>query len=179
MGQPYFHYCSGLFESVTNGHQATTEAFSWLSWSTGAQEGWSAKLAGNKSSSKRFHKQTTKKVGPIFCPDFKFLLLLIATKTTKTGDNMAPKTTFSGSAVEIASPVTHGALDFFLRKPTFSLWKLLRSKSFFNVLAAEVRNCFLFVSAGSKTLIDLIRVLLSVNFDVYEKDGETLFTVKE
>ena len=65
-------------------------------------------------------------------------------------------------------------LWIFLWKPTFSLWKLLRSKSFFNVLAAEVRNCFLFVSAGSKTLIHLIRVLLSVKFDVYEKDGETL-----
>lgn len=80
---------------------------------------------------------------------------------------------FVGSSMEIANPVTHSALDFF-EKPTVLInYEGAFDQEVFPHVGCRGPQMDFFVAAEAKNLIDLNRILLSVEVAMYHEDGKT------
>ena len=87
--------------------------------------------------------------------------------------------TFSGSAMEIASPVTHSALHFFEKPNVLINYEGSYDQEVFPHVGCRGPQLDFFVTAEAKNLIDLNRILLSVKVGVYTEDGKTRAKVNE
>ena len=88
-------------------------------------------------------------------------------------------TTFSGSAMEIASPVTHSALHFFEKPNVLINYEGSYDQEVFPHVGCRGPQLDFFVTAEAKNLIDLNRILLRVKVGVYTEDGKTRAKVDE
>ena len=88
-------------------------------------------------------------------------------------------TTFSGSAMEIASLVFHSAQVFFEKPNVLIIYEGSYDQEVFPHAGCRGPQLDFFVTAEAKNFIDLNRILLSVKFGVYTEDGKTRAKVKE
>ena len=91
----------------------------------------------------------------------------------------ATTTTFSGSAMEIASPVTHSALDSFEKPNMLINYEGSYDQDDFPHVGCRGPQLDFFVTTEAKKLIDLNRILLSVKVGVNTEDGKTHAKVNE
>ena len=81
--------------------------------------------------------------------------------------------------MEVASPVTHSALDFF-EKPTVLInYEGSYDQEVFPHVGCRGPQLDFFVTAEANSLIDLNRILLSVKVGVYREDGKTRAKVNQ
>ena len=81
--------------------------------------------------------------------------------------------------MEIASPVTHSALNFFKKPNVLINYEGSYDQEVFPHVACRGPQLDFFVTAEAKNLIDLNRILLSVKVGVYTEDGKTRAKVNE
>ena len=81
--------------------------------------------------------------------------------------------------MEIASPVTHSALDFFEKPNVLINYEGSYDQEVFPHVGCRGPQLDFFVTAEAKNLIDLNRILLSVKVGVYTEDGKTRVEVNE
>ena len=91
----------------------------------------------------------------------------------------AATTTFSGGAMEIASPVTHCAPDFFEKPNVLINYEGSDQQEVFPHVGCRGPQLIFFVTAKAKNLIDLNRIQLSVEVGVYTEHGRTRAKVNE
>ena len=91
----------------------------------------------------------------------------------------ATTTIFTGSAMEIASPVTHSALDFFEKPNVLINYEGSYDQEVFPHVGCRGPQLDFFVTAEAKNLIDLNRIPLSVKVAVYTEDGKTRAKVND
>ena len=121
-------------------------------------------------------------LGRIFCLKFN-LTKRITTIRKSTASSLASAATtsptFFGSAKEIASPVTHSALDFFEKPNVLIKFEGFYDQGVFPHVRCRGPQLDFFVTAEAKNLIDLYRILSSVKFGVYTEDGKTRAKLNE
>ena len=81
--------------------------------------------------------------------------------------------------MEIASPVTHSALDFFEKPNVLINYEGSYDQEVFPHAGCRGPQQDFFVTAEAKNLIDLNRILLSVKVGVYTEDGKTRAKVND
>ena len=81
--------------------------------------------------------------------------------------------------MEIESPVTHSALDFFEKPNVLINYEGSYDQEAFPHVGCRGPQLDFFVTAEAKHLIDLNRILLSVKVVVYTEDGRTRAKVNE
>ena len=74
--------------------------------------------------------------------------------------------------MEIASPVTHSALDFFEKPNVLINYEGSYDQEVFPHVGCRGPQLDFFVTAEAKNLIDLNRIMLSVKVGVYTEDGK-------
>ena len=88
-------------------------------------------------------------------------------------------TAFSGSTMDIASPVTHSALDFFEKPSVLINYEGSYDQEVFPHVGCRGPQLDFFITAEAKNLIDLNRILLSLKVGIYTEDGKTRAKVYE
>lgn len=78
-----------------------------------------------------------------------------------------------GSAMEIANPVTHSALDFFEKPSVLINYEGAYDQEVFPHVGCRGPQLDFFIAAEAKNLIDLNRIQLSVEVGIYHEDGKT------
>ena len=91
----------------------------------------------------------------------------------------ATTTTFSGSAKEIASPVTDSALDFFEKSNVLINYEGSYDQKVFPHVGCRGPQLDFFVTTEAKNFTKLNRIVLSVKVGVYTEDGNTRAKVNE
>ena len=81
--------------------------------------------------------------------------------------------------MEIASPVTHSAVVVFEKLNVLIIYESSYDQEVFPHEGCGGPQLDFLVTAEVKNLIDLNRILLSVNVDVYKKDGKTRAKMNE
>ena len=81
--------------------------------------------------------------------------------------------------MDIASPVTHSALDFFEKPSVLINYEGSYDQQVFPHVGCRGPQLDFFITAEAKNLIDLIRILLSVKVGVYTVNGKTRAKVNE
>ena len=75
--------------------------------------------------------------------------------------------------MEIASPATHSALEFFEKSNVLINYEGSYDQEVFPHIGCRGPQLDFLVTAEAINLIDLNRILLSVKIDVYTEDGRT------
>ena len=86
---------------------------------------------------------------------------------------------FFGSAKEIASPVTHSALDFFEKPNVLINYEGSYDQEVFPHVGCRGPQLDAFISAESKNVIDSNRFVLNVKIGIYQEDGKDRLKVNE
>ena len=81
--------------------------------------------------------------------------------------------------MDIASPVTHSALDFFEKPSVLIIYEGSYDQEVFPHVGCRGPQLDFFITAEAKNLIDLNRILLSVKVGIYTEDGKTRAKVNE
>ena len=81
--------------------------------------------------------------------------------------------------MEIASPVTHSALEFFEKPNVLINYEGSYDQEVFPHVGCRGPQLDFFVSAESKNLIDLNRIILNVKVGIYQQDGKDRLKVNE
>ena len=81
--------------------------------------------------------------------------------------------------MEIASPVTHSALDFFEKPNVLINYEDSYDQEVFPHVGYRGPLLDFFIPAESENLINLTRIVLNVKFGIYQEDGKDLLKVKE
>ena len=81
--------------------------------------------------------------------------------------------------MEIASPVTHSALDFFEKPNVLINYEGSYDQDVFPHVGCRGPQLDFFISAESKNLIDLNRIVLNVKVGIYQEDGKDRLKVNE
>jgi len=81
--------------------------------------------------------------------------------------------------MDIASPVTHSALDFFEKPSLLINYEGSYDQEVFPHVGCRGPQLDFFITAEAKNLIDLNRILLSVKVGIYAEDGKTRIKVNE
>ena len=81
--------------------------------------------------------------------------------------------------MDIASPDTHSALDFFEKPSVLINYEGSYDQEVFPHVRCRGPQLDFFITAEAKSLIDLNRILLSVKVGIYTEDGETRAKVNE
>ena len=80
---------------------------------------------------------------------------------------------FVGNSTEIAKPVTHSALDYFEKPEVMINYEGAYDQEVFPHVGCRGPQLDFFVAAEAKNLIDLNRIVLSVEVAIYHEDGKT------
>ena len=81
--------------------------------------------------------------------------------------------------MDITSPVTHSALDFFEKPSVLMNYEGSHDQEVFPHVRCRGLQLDFIITAETKSLIDLTRILLSVKVGIYTEDGKTRARVKE
>ena len=81
--------------------------------------------------------------------------------------------------MDIASPVTHSALDFFEQPSVLINYEGSYNQEVFPHVGCRGPQLDFFITAEAKSLIDLNSILLSVKVGIYTEDGKTRAKVNE
>ena len=81
--------------------------------------------------------------------------------------------------MDIASLVTHSALDFFEKSSVLNNYDGSYDQEVIPHVGCGGPQLNFFITAEAKSLIDLNRILLSVKVGIYKEDGKTRFKVIE
>ena len=80
---------------------------------------------------------------------------------------------FVGNSTEIAKPVTHSALDYFEKPEVMINYEGAYDQEVFPHVGCRGPQLDFFAAAEAKNLIDLNRIVLSVEVAIYLEDGKT------
>ena len=97
--------------------------------------------------------------------------ILALVKTTST--------TFSGSTMDLASPVTHSALGFIEKPSVLINYEVSYDQEVFPQLGCRGPQLDFFITAEEKNLIDLNRIVLSVKVGIYTEEEKTPAIINE
>ena len=79
---------------------------------------------------------------------------------------------FVGNSLEIAKPVTHSALDYFEKPEVIINYEGSYDQEVFLHVGCRGPELGFFVGSEAKNLVDLNRIVLSVEVAIYHDDGK-------